>query len=386
MALSADTPRVYEIGEDSVIPVAAAAQIYEGSAVGSNGGYARALVAGDEFLGFARENKLGGTADADVNITVATRGRIQLAITSAAVTDLGKAVYASADGTFTFTATSNSRIGAMVRFVSTGVVIVEFRTSSIQTLGGVAALTDNGGGSADGTVASQAAPVTLTDSSGEAGTADTVSDQTTIGAALTDNSTGSAGDTIAAGVGVSTLSFDVALTNTGAVDVVTACVPGYKFKILEWEFVTGVAGVGAGASRVWNLEIGTTDVGTTPSTLTLTEAGTSAVGERTAGTTVTGANTGTASDTVSIEIATGGTDFSAGSGTILIRIQNMDTADAVASLSAKINTLRTDNLAASVNAGVITQKVIELVTLAGVTQNNIKEETTKVNEIIAALP
>jgi hypothetical protein len=67
--------------------------------------------------------------------------------------------------------------------------------------------------------------------------------------AYTDSTTGTAAATLAAGVGVSTVSFDVALTNTGAVDVITGWVPGYKFKILAWEFITGVAGVGSSAGR-----------------------------------------------------------------------------------------------------------------------------------------
>lgn len=160
--------------------------------------------------------------------------------------------------------------------------------------------------------------------------------------AITDNTTGTAGVTLAAGAGVYDLTFHCSLISTGAKDLVSAVVIGHKFKILSWEFVTDVPGVGSSASRVFNMEIGTTDVGTSPSTLTLTEAGTSDAGERTAGAAVSGANTGTASDTFSIEVATGGTDFSAGSGTFVVKIQNMDTADAIASQTAEYNELLTD--------------------------------------------
>jgi hypothetical protein len=156
--------------------------------------------------------------------------------------------------------------------------------------------------------------------------------------AITDNSTGTVGNTIAAGVGVSTLFFAVTLPTggTSAIDLVTAFTPGYKFKILAWGYHEAVAATGSGGSRVYNMEIGTTDVGTTPSTVTITTA----VGRQIAGTAVSGANTGSASDTISIEVAASGTTHDAGSGAFWIRIQNMDTADAVASLADKSNEWR----------------------------------------------
>lgn len=168
-------------------------------------------------------------------------------------------------------------------------------------------------------------------------------------AALTDSTTGAAGATLAAGVGVRTLAVPhTFIGGTSAVEPMTNFTPGFKFKILSWNFVTHVALAGASGSRVANLEIGTTDVGTTPSTCTIPIANT-AVGTVTAATTVTGANTGTASDTISIEIASGGTAFTAGSGTFYITLQNMDEADAAASMTAKITALTT----ALKDAGVI---------------------------------
>jgi hypothetical protein len=121
---------------------------------------------------------------------------------------------------------------------------------------------------------------------------------------------------------------------TSAGEVVTAIVPGFRFKIIDWTFVTTVAGTGSGASRVYNMEIGTTDVGTVPSTCTLTLASTSDIGELTAGTAVSGANSGGNTDSFSIELASGGTAFTAGAGYFLVNIQNTDVADAFASLLA----------------------------------------------------
>lgn len=129
MALSADTPRTYELGDVNTLPVKASTCIYEGAAVGDDAsGYARGLVANDPFRGFAiRKADNSATAtDGYINVQVKTKGRISLSVTSAAITDVGKEVFASADGTFVLTAASGTRIGKIVRYVSSGVAIVEF--------------------------------------------------------------------------------------------------------------------------------------------------------------------------------------------------------------------------------------------------------------------
>lgn len=160
--------------------------------------------------------------------------------------------------------------------------------------------------------------------------------------ALTDNSTGTASNTIAAGTGCFTLAIPHTFeTGVGAGQVCTEYVLGFAFKILAWSFIADVPGVGAGASRVFNMEIGTTDVGTVVSTVTCTEASTSAKGEQTTGTAVSGANTGNAGSSFSIEVAAGGTQFTAGSGVFLVQIQNMDSANAIASLADHVNDLIT---------------------------------------------
>jgi hypothetical protein len=159
-------------------------------------------------------------------------------------------------------------------------------------------------------------------------------------AAFTDNTGGTASDTLAAGVGIFELSIPhTFIGGTSAVEPVTDLVLGFNFKVLAWHFVTHVALVGAGGSRVANLEINSTDVGTVASTCTIPIANT-AVGTVTAATAVAGNNTGNTAATLSIEIANGGTAFTAGSGTFVIRIQNMDTANALASLSDKVNDIR----------------------------------------------
>ena len=127
--LTADTPRDYQTGDIEEYPVIASDIIYEGAAVGENAsGYARPLVAGDVFLGFAEQqvNNSAGSAG-DKTVRVVTRGRIKASVGSLAITDNDRvAVYMSDDNTFTKTSTSNSKIGYVSRFISSGVGIVDF--------------------------------------------------------------------------------------------------------------------------------------------------------------------------------------------------------------------------------------------------------------------
>lgn len=128
MALSADTPRAYELGTVNKVPVSASTLIYEGAAVGITSGYARGLVAGDDFLGFARgraDNSAVAT-DGAIGCEVYSKGLIELTITGVAVTDVGLPVYASADGTFTLTQGSNSYIGLVYRYVKANTAVVAF--------------------------------------------------------------------------------------------------------------------------------------------------------------------------------------------------------------------------------------------------------------------
>lgn len=160
-------------------------------------------------------------------------------------------------------------------------------------------------------------------------------------ASLTDNSGGTASDTIAATAGIVTLTFPISLAamTTAAADLMTNYVPGYAFELLSVEFVTTVLGTGASASQVLNLEIGTTNV--TGGALTLLLADADTLGKKKAATAITAANIGTAADTLSIEVAGSGTVFTAGAGVVLVKLRNLDTVNAIKSLSAKINALFT---------------------------------------------
>jgi hypothetical protein len=126
---SANILRDFQLGEIEEYPVIAADIIFEGSAVGENAsGYSRPLVAGDRFQGFCIEQADNAAGSAgDLNVKVRTRGRVVLPISGLAITANDRpAVYASDDNTFTLTAGSNSLIGFVSRWVSTGFGVVEF--------------------------------------------------------------------------------------------------------------------------------------------------------------------------------------------------------------------------------------------------------------------
>lgn len=163
-------------------------------------------------------------------------------------------------------------------------------------------------------------------------------------AALVNSTTGSASGTftLAAGVGDSTITIPLTSLATGlstaAIDLLTNYTPGYKFKVLSFDFIATVPGTGSGASQTFNLEIGTTNV--TGGSLNVTLSSTDTIGKITAGSAITAANTGTSTDTLSIEMAGSGTVFTAGAGYFVIKIQNMDTADAHATEVVLLNELR----------------------------------------------
>ena len=130
--LAADTPRAWATNEIESYPVIASDVIYEGAMVGENGsGFARPLVAGDKFLGFAlrKADNSGGVAG-DVRVEVRTRGAVQIAVSGLAVTANDRPLaYASDDDTVTLTSTANSLIGSVSRYVSAGVGVVEFNAA-----------------------------------------------------------------------------------------------------------------------------------------------------------------------------------------------------------------------------------------------------------------
>ena len=130
MALSAGTPLLFDVGPAGNLnaqPVKATSQIWRGSAVGMTSGFARALVAADTFAGFSEQDVLGLATDGAITVPVIAIGRVQLVITGlTSTTAIGTSIYASDDGTFTTTSTSNSLIGVLWRYVTGTTGIVAF--------------------------------------------------------------------------------------------------------------------------------------------------------------------------------------------------------------------------------------------------------------------
>lgn len=131
--LAANKPRAFELGDRNHIPVIAADIIYEGAAVGivDASGHARPLNAADRFAGFAEfaaDNSAG--AAAAINVQVVKSGDVQLSVTGAVITDVGQPVYASDDDTFSFNPADGAFIGFVKRFVSSGIVVVEFNAGT----------------------------------------------------------------------------------------------------------------------------------------------------------------------------------------------------------------------------------------------------------------
>lgn len=127
--LAANKQRPIELGDLNDIPVVASDIIYEGAAVGivAASGHARPLTTADRFVGFAtRQADNSAGAAAAINVTVQMRGEIQLAVTGALITDVRQPIYAADDDSFQFSPVGGIFVGFVKRFVSSGVVVVEF--------------------------------------------------------------------------------------------------------------------------------------------------------------------------------------------------------------------------------------------------------------------
>ncbi len=112
------------------LQMAADTHVYKGALLGlTSGGYVRPLAAGDLFVGVAYEeidNTGGGNGDTSVRIY--TLGDFGHVLSGAAISNIGDAVYASADDTLTFTSTSNSYVGRVIDVPTGGEIILRLDT------------------------------------------------------------------------------------------------------------------------------------------------------------------------------------------------------------------------------------------------------------------
>ena len=127
MALNANRELDHYVDQElRSFELAASAHIYKGALIGLNAsGYVRPLVAGDAFVGIAYEEADNSSgANGGASVRVYTQGDFGHVLSGAAQAQVGDAVYASADDTLTFTATSNSYVGVAIDVPSSGNVIV----------------------------------------------------------------------------------------------------------------------------------------------------------------------------------------------------------------------------------------------------------------------
>lgn len=155
MPLTADKGVVFEYDRTNTLPVAASAKIYKGAAVGDNGsGFSRSLQAGDPFEGFclAQVDNTSGAAGAR-EVQLQPKGRVVLNVTGVDGTDdIGKAVFASDDSTFTTTEGTNSYIGRIIRHESGTQCVVQFDATRA-AFGSLTQLVNNSGGTPGTTIA-----------------------------------------------------------------------------------------------------------------------------------------------------------------------------------------------------------------------------------------
>lgn len=126
--LAVNVARAFVLGNENDIP-ASVDIFYEGSAVGivDATGHARPLESTDRFAGFVQEkldNSLGTAGGRSVRVR--KRGAVVLSVSGAVITDVDQPVYATDDDTFVFSPVGSVFIGKVIRFVSAGVVDVEF--------------------------------------------------------------------------------------------------------------------------------------------------------------------------------------------------------------------------------------------------------------------
>ena len=127
MALTANREVDHYIDQElRSFQVAAGLHIFKGSLLGlTSGSYLRPLTAGDLFVGIAFEemDNTGG-ANGDLSSRVYTLGDFGLTLTGAAITDIGRPVFASADDTLTFSADGNSYVGRVQDVVASNEIVL----------------------------------------------------------------------------------------------------------------------------------------------------------------------------------------------------------------------------------------------------------------------
>jgi hypothetical protein len=141
MALTADRDlKAFASPELVDLPVDDNVKVFRNAFVGRNRatGYARPLVAGDEFLGIAyrqADNTVAGHAAGKIDVRLHQSLDIVHALSGAGLGDVGKDVYASADDTLTLSPVGNSRVGRVTALE--GANLARVRCAPVMNVSGV---------------------------------------------------------------------------------------------------------------------------------------------------------------------------------------------------------------------------------------------------------
>lgn len=140
MALTRDAQRMFRgavNAPDILLAMCATDIIYLHAALTDTGGagVAGPCVGTEAFMGFAMQHVENTGAAGTKKVLVRRQGSVRLTIAGTlAQTDVGVTVYASDDGTFTKTSTSNCAIGKLEEFISTTEGWVHFEAVAVQSL------------------------------------------------------------------------------------------------------------------------------------------------------------------------------------------------------------------------------------------------------------
>lgn len=146
-ALSSDQSFDFKQKPDALgLKVKGSTTIYKGAMVGidRSSGYARGLTSADQFQGMAAEHSDNSSgSNGDTVVTVLRRGLFKFALSGAAITDIGLAVFASDDATITKTGAANAYVGRIVDYPESDAVIVDIDPQRRHVKSVTAALTSD---------------------------------------------------------------------------------------------------------------------------------------------------------------------------------------------------------------------------------------------------
>jgi hypothetical protein len=109
-------------------PLAASVVIYKGALVGLNpAGYLKPFEPGDKFVGVAYESATCTSTAGAVSCFVFTCGDFKYALTSVALTDVGKGAYATADNAIALTGHPDAYVGRIVNYTTTDECVVRLK-------------------------------------------------------------------------------------------------------------------------------------------------------------------------------------------------------------------------------------------------------------------